>query len=170
MSWTWIVRLANCDWICIIPAAQSPISEAYSFISNSSAFVCVAIFCCMSGPLMCGSSAAINHSLCYTFDIWKLTLAISVLNRSSKSHTVSAGACLISLISIIHWDSDCGFLNSEIIARRISSRVLYGCPSGTTQYFIYQSNGQPRRFIIIYTFWMSSLLTRQTFHTTSQRN
>ena len=119
---------------------------------------------------MCGSSAAINHSLCYTPNIWKLTLAIDILKHWSNFHTIYPKACLISLISVIHWDSNCGFLNSEIIARRISSRVLCNCPSGTTQYFMYQSNAWPHRVIIIFSFQMSSLLTRQTIHTASQRN
>ena len=72
------------------------------FIANSNAYVYVVIFYCMSGPLICGSRAAINYSLCYTSDIWKVALAMSVLNCWSNSHTISTGAFLISLISVIH--------------------------------------------------------------------
>ena len=136
MSWSCIVRLSNYDWICIIPVPPSPIDEDSSFISISSASICNTILCCIKGARMCGNSATINHSLCYTSDIWKLTLAIKVLNHWSKPHTDSANDCFISLISVIHYDSNLGFLNSKIIVAHISSRVLCGAPVGTMQNFI----------------------------------
>ena len=132
ISWRCTIRLANCDWIYIILAPPSLIGKDSIFIAISSAFVYDTIFCFIKGAYMCGNSATINHSLWCTSDIWKITLAIRVLNRWSKSHRYSVDNCFISSISVIHCNSYLGFLNSQIIASHISSRVFCGVLDGTT--------------------------------------
>ena len=119
---------------------------------------------------MCGSRETINHSLCCTLEIWKLTLLISVLNLWSKSHTVSDRAFLISLISVIHCDSDLGLLNSDIIANHISLRVFYGVSDGMTHNFMNQSRVRPLKVVIICPFFISALCTKNSIQTASQRN
>ena len=119
---------------------------------------------------MCGNSMKINHSLCYTSDIWKLTFAISVLNHWSKSHTVSSRSYLITLISVIHWDSDWAFQNSKIIAHWISSRDFCGVPTSAAQNFMNQSRAWSLRVVIIHPFFILTLCTMHTIQTSSQRN
>ena len=63
----------------------------------------------------------------------KITWSIRALNFWSKSHTNSVGNCLMSLSSVMHCDSDLGFLNSLIMAVLTYMSVL-GC---TVVYFIY---------------------------------
>ena len=131
MSWSCMVILSNCDCIYIIPMPPSPIDEDSSFLTSSNAYVCDTIFCCIKGARMCDRSTTINHSLCCTSDTWKLNLVIKVLNRWSKSHTDFVGNFFISLISVMHCDSDLVFLNSQIIMSQISSRFFCGVPAGT---------------------------------------
>ena len=126
ISWSCMVRLANYEWIYIIPAPPSSIEEHSSFIIISSAFVCDTILCCIKEAQICGNSAAINHSLCCTSDIWKLTLAIKVVNLWSTSHTDSTNDYLISFSYVIHCDSDFSFLNSSVNPNLISANVFCG--------------------------------------------
>ena len=165
MSWSYTIRLANCNWICIIHAPPSLIDEDSSFIAISSASIYDTILCCIKWARMCGRSAAINHSLCCTSDIWKLTLSIKFLNHWSKSHTDSVDNYLISLISVMHCDSDLGFLNSQIIASQISSRLFSGVPTGTTQNFINQLSIWPLRVVIICALFQSMFWTKWTIQT-----
>ena len=106
---------------------------------------------------MCGNSTTTNHSLWCTSNIWKLTLAIKVLNRWLKSHMDSISNCFIFLIAVMHCDSNLGFMNSQIIVSHISSRVLCGIPTGTMQKFMNQSSMQTHKVVIICTLFMSAL-------------
>ena len=110
-----------------------------------------------------------NHSLCCTSDIWKLTLASNVLNIWSKSQTNYVGSFLISLTSVMHWDSDFSLLNSSIKQSRISLSVFGTTPIGTMEKFIYQSSAQPSRVMIIYAFLMFSSQIYQTVQMMSHR-
>ena len=114
MFWSYTPRFSNCDWICIIPEIVFPIGEDFNFISISRAYVCDIILCYIKKVQICGIKEAINHSLCCTFEIWKLTLAINVLNLWAKSQKDSIGSFLISFISVIHCDSSFILLNSSI--------------------------------------------------------
>ena len=111
-----------------------------------------------------------NHSLCCTSDIWKLTLAINVLNLSSKSQNFFVDGYLISLISVMHCDSDFNLLNSSINPILISLSVFGTTPTSTMENFIYQSSTRPRRIIIICAFLMFSSQIYRTVQTTSHRN
>ena len=111
-------------------------SEAYNFIDISRSSICDIIFCCINEVQICGNKETINYSLCYTSDIWKLTLAINVLNLCSNSQTDSVGNYLIFLISVMHCDSDFGFMNSSIRSARISLSVFRKTPTGTKENFI----------------------------------
>ena len=133
MSWSCSLRLTSCDWIYIIPAPVSPIDKDSSFIVISRACVCGTIFCCINGIRMSGNNATMNHSLCCTYHIWKLTLAINVLNLLSNSQTDSVGSCLISLISVMHCDSHFGFLKSSIILIRIEMIYEFRKPKSESQ-------------------------------------
>ena len=149
MYWSFIVRLANCDWICIIPVEVSLIGEDSNFISIYRDSICNTIFCCINGVQICGNKVTINHYLCCTSNIWNLTLDINVLNLWSKSQTYSIGNYLISLILVMHYDSNFGFMKSSIKTTWMSLSVLGTNPTGTMENFIYQSSAQPRRAVII---------------------
>ena len=136
MSWSYTVRLASCDWIFTIHEPVSPTDKASNFIVISIASIYNTSFCFISEVRICGNKVEINHCLCCTLDIWKLTLAINVLNLWLKSQTNLVGNHLIYLIFVIHCDSNLGFLNSSISFSWIWSNVLCWIPVGTTENFI----------------------------------
>ena len=152
MSWSCTIRLANYDWICIMPEPVSPTGEASNFIAISRASICDTSFSCIDEVQICGSKVTINHSLCCTSDIWKLTLAINVLNCWSKSQTDSIGSCLIYLMSVMHCDSDFNILNSSINHSQISLSVFRTTPTDTMEIFVYQSSAWPWIAVIICAF------------------
>ena len=85
MSWSCSVRLSSCDWIPIIPALIYPIDEDSRFNAISRAYVHDTIFCCINGTRMHGNNASMNHSLCCTSNISKLTLAlVHVINFATE--------------------------------------------------------------------------------------
>ena len=100
--------------IWLIPELDSPIGVDSSFMAISSASAYEEIFCYIWGTLMCGKREIMNHSLLFSSWIWKLKWPIKVLNLWSNSHTGSTILCLISFISVMHYDSNLGFLNSTI--------------------------------------------------------
>ena len=159
MSWSCTVRLSSCDWIYIIPTSVFPIGKDSSFISISRDFVCDTIFYCINGIPICDNNAKMNHSLCSTFDI-----SINVLNIWSKCQTDSIGNYLISLISIMHFDSDFVFLNLYIILTQIWSSVFCATPTNTIENFMYYFSAQPCRVVIIRAFFMSSSWTYRIVH------
>ena len=114
-----------------------PIGEDFNFISISRAYVCDTILCYIKRVQICGSKEAINHSLCCTFEIWKLTFAINVLNPWLKPQTDFVGSYLISLISAMHCDSEFDYLNSSIEPKRILLSVFESTHVGTMESFIY---------------------------------
>ena len=116
---------------------------------------------------MCGKKETINHSFCCTSDIWKLTLAINVLNLQSKSQTDSGGSFLIS---VMNCDSHFNFLKSSINPSQISLSVFGTTPTGTMENFIYQSSARRRRVMIIYAFLMFSSWICRRVQTTSHGN
>ena len=65
-----------------------------------------------------------NHSLCCSGANSKLTWSIRDLNFLLKSHIESMGNCLMSLSSVIHCDSNLGFLNYLIITVLTSTSAL----------------------------------------------
>ena len=154
MSWSCTIRLAKCDWICIVPELVSSTSETSKFMAISRASVCDTSFCCINGIRMCGNKVEMNQSLCCTYDIWKLTLAINVLNIWSKSQKDFVDNWLISLISVMHCDSDFGFLNYLINLSWISLSVFGTTPTSTMENFIYQASARPHKIIIICAFLM----------------
>lgn len=105
----------------------SPIGDASNFMAISKATAYNIILCCVNGTLICGNSAAINHSMCCASDIGKYTCPISTWNLWSKSQVDLSFNYLISFSSIMHCDPDFGFLNSAIRAVWIGLSVL-GCP------------------------------------------
>ena len=115
---------------------------------------------------MWGSSAAINHSLCCSGANSKLTWSIRALNFWSKSHTDSDGSCLMSLSSVIHCDSDLGFLKSFIMAILTWTSVL-----GTAEvYFIYHVKARSLSVVTNYTSLILSSWIALMVHTASHRN
>ena len=134
MSWRYTIRLASYDWIFIIPKQVSPTSKASNFISISRASIYDTIFFCINMVEIYGSKVAKDHSLCCTSDIWKLTLEINVLNLWSKSQKDSVGSYLISLISMIHCDSDFGFLNLAVKPTRMWLIVFGNLPPSYSLY------------------------------------
>lgn len=129
--------MASLLCICCTPVWVSPTREGSIFIAISNASACIAILCCVNGNLICGIIVAKNHSLCCYGGISKLTWPINILNRWFSSHTDSIDACLISFSSIIHYDSDFGFLNSTTKALLISLNVAFNL---LMDYFIYHFN------------------------------
>ena len=119
--------------ISLMPELDSPIGVDSSFMAVSKDFARDAIFCCIRGTLMCGNSVVMNHFLNFSSGILKVNRLVSVLNHWSNSQTGSATFCLISFSSIIHYDSDLGFLNSAINAFLISFSGL-GCASPWTSF------------------------------------
>ena len=95
-----------------------------------------------------------------------VTWSINTLNRWSKSKLDSPTLCLISFSSIIHYDSDLGFLNSLKRATWISPRVL-ALPSKN---FMYQFNARSLKVVTIWLAFMSESVTFLTLHTTSHKN
>ena len=153
-----------------MPEPLSPTREDANFMAIYRSFVNDTSFCCIKGIRMCGNKKAMNHSLCCTSDISKLTLAINVLNLSSKSQKKFVDGCFISLISVIHCDSYFSFLNSLINQSRISISVFGTTPTGTMEKFIYQSSTQPHRVVIICSVFMFSSWIYHTVHMVSHRN
>jgi len=129
----------NYDWTWAIPALLSPIWDDSIIIDSSNASVGVANICCTMGNLMWGNNATMNDILCCCEEILKFSLSMNVLNLWSKAHTIALGLCFIYFNSVIHCDSDLGFLNSNINTILISSRVLMW-PAGTVGWnFMYQT-------------------------------
>ena len=93
-----------------------------------------------------------NHSLCCSGTNSKMTWSIRDLNFWSKFHTDSVGSCLMSLSSVIHCDSDLGFLNSLIIAVLTYTSVL----AGAVVYFIYHVKALS---LSVVTNWTSLILS-----------
>ena len=117
----------------------SLIGEDSSFIVISVGSVCDTTFYFINGICMCSSKVTMNHSLCCTSNIWKLTLAINVLNLWSKSQKYSVGISLISLISIMHHDSNFIFLKSSIIPNQIWLSIFCATLTDTIENFMCQS-------------------------------
>jgi hypothetical protein len=65
-----------------------------------------------------------NHSLFCLSEIGKLNRPVKVLNLRSKSQTGSATLCLIHFSSVMHCDSELGFLNSALNVVLISFNGL----------------------------------------------
>ena len=95
------VRMEICHCICIIPTPFSPMGETSNFIEISTYSLSDTIFYYIKGILICSIITAIKHSLCWKYDIWKLTLSIKVLNLWSKSQIDFVGSYLISFNSVI---------------------------------------------------------------------
>ena len=111
-----------------------------------------------------------NHSLCWTSLISKLTHAISILNLWSKSQTISLGNCLISFNSVMYYASDFGFLNSSSSPFWISSKVFAMVPCRTCINLIYQSSTQPQRVVANFPFFTSSSVFYLAIKTSSHKN
>ena len=92
------------------------------------------LFFCINRVQIFGSKAPKNHCLCCTSDIWKLTLEINFLNIWSDSQIDYVGSCLISLISVIHCDSDFVFLNLAIKPTRMWLIVFGNLPPSYSLY------------------------------------
>ena len=69
-------------------------------------------------------------------------------------------------IFVMHCDSYSSFLNLFIISPQIWSNVFYGNPIITIENFMYRSNAQPLRVVIIWSFLMDLSWTGCTFHMT----
>ena len=147
-----------------MPIPISLTSDASIFIVIPRNFSYDTILCCFNGIRMCGTKAVINHSLCYTSLIPKLTLAITILNRWSKYHTNSFRYCFISCNSVIYSDSNFVFLNSLISLFLIYTRVFWGFPIGTCTNFMYQSNARHQNFVASCPFLISFSCTCFTVH------
>ena len=116
---------------------------------------------------MYDNNAAINHSWCCCAGNSKWTCPSSVLNLWSKSHTDSCGICFISFSSVMHCDSDLGFLNSFFNSFLISWMV-FGCYV-IVENFINHVRDLSLNVVATCTFLISSLCTYLMFHTTSHR-
>ena len=147
MSFNWIVRFTNYVWIWFIPTPVSLTGEASSFITISRASLCVAIFCCIKGILICGTNVVMNHSLRCTSFIPKQTFSINVLNRWWKSQIGSFGYWLISFNSMIYCTSDLDFMNSSINPIQMSTKVFTGIHVGTCTNFMYHSSAWPQKVV-----------------------
>ena len=134
------------------------------------AYVCNTDFFFIKVVWMCGNKEAMNDSLCCTSDIWKMTLAINFLNLSSKSKTDFVESCFISLILVIHCDSYFSLLNSSTNLSQILFSFFGTTPTGTMEKFIYHPSAQPRRVLIICTFFISSSWICRTIYMMSPRN
>ena len=109
-----------------------------------------------------------NHSLFYSSGIWKVNQLVKVLNLWSNSQTGLANIFLISFSSVIHCDSDLGFLNSVINAFLIWFSGL-GCECPWTS-FMYQLSARSLRVVLNWVLLTASLVTFLIFHTASHRN
>ena len=117
ISWIWSDKFANCVQIWPIPMPLSLTREASNCMEISIALDYDTTFCYINCVynLLCGDNLAINDSLFCALGIWKRTQCIKFLNLYSKSHTISFGDWFIYFISLIHFYSELGFLNSSII-------------------------------------------------------
>lgn len=96
---------------------------------------------------MCANKPVMNHSLCCVSVIWEVSWSINTLNLWSKSHMNSPYYYLISLISVIHWDSNFDFWNSLNINSSISSSVLPLPGGAVASKFIYHVYTRSQKFV-----------------------
>jgi hypothetical protein len=134
----------------------------------SNAYAYKEIFFCIRGTLICGKREVMNYSLFFSSGNLKFSRPIRFLNLWSNSQTGSATFCLISFSSIIHFDSELGFLNSEINAFLISLSGL-GCASPWTS-FLYQLNARSLSVVLNWFLLTTSSVIFLILHTASHRN
>ena len=108
-----------------------------------------------------------NHSRCCCAGNSKFTCPSNVLNLWSKSHIDSCGSCLISFSSVMHCDSDLGFLNCFFNSSLISF-IVFGC-CALDENFINHVRDLSLNVVVNCSLLISSLYTCLIFHTASQR-
>ena len=115
---------------------------------------------------MCGNNATMNHSWCCCSAMSKLTISKRILILWLNSHTICIGFCFISFSSVIHCDSNLGFLNSLINTVLTCTRVL----AYLLEYFINQFNALSLNVVVNYAILISLFWTYMTFHIASHKN
>lgn len=138
-------------------------------IACSKASLGLAIFCCIKGIRVRGSSPWINHSLCWVSWMRNVSLPMRSQNLCAYSHAVSPTVCLISFSSAMLCCSDLGCWNSVRNCCFTSGRVRATPLGGQSTNWIFHRKALPLRVV-----WNS--ISREAsgipldLHIASQRN